>query len=201
MASNILRENENALLDKAILFAVEHHAGALRKGSKLPYIVHPLETMQILYSMKAGVPLMIAGVLHDTVEDTDATIEEIITLFGPEIGSLVEAHTEDKSLSWLERKQHTINELAAAPHSVKMLVMADKVSNLRSIAADLLTIGDGFWAKFNAPKEQQAWYYKNVTEALHDFRNHQETAAVYWEMVDLYKDIFCQSASKKAANT
>lgn len=201
MANNILHENENALLDKAILFAVEHHAGALRKGSKLPYIIHPLETMQILYSMKAGLPLMIAGVLHDTVEDTDATIDEIITLFGPEIGALVAAHTEDKSLSWHERKQHTIEKLETASVPVKMLIMADKVSNLRSLAADSREIGDEIWQKFNAPKEMQAWYYSEILNALRDFQNHKETAAVYWEMADLYKDVFYQPITKKAANT
>lgn len=183
-------KDENALLNKAILFAVEHHAGAVRKASPHPYIIHPLETMQILFSMKADMPLLIAGVLHDTVEDTDATIEEIIELFGPEIGRLVSSHTENKELSWAERKQHTITELKTASFQTKMLVLADKVSNLRSMLSDYREIGDELWNHFNAPKEKQAWYYSSIQDALYDLQDYPETEAVYWEMVGLYKDIF-----------
>ena len=183
-------KKENALLNKAIIFAAEHHAGAVRKISTRPYILHPLETMQILFSMNADMVLMTAGVLHDTVEDTDATIEEIIDLFGEEIGALVNAHSEDKSLTWSERKQHAIDELIDAPMNLKMLVMADKVSNLRSIASNCKTMGDKLWDSFNAPKDRQAWYYSSILNALHDLQNHPETEAVYREMVQLYNDIF-----------
>lgn len=192
-------KEEHALFNKAILFAVEHHAGAVRKASTHPYIIHPLETMQILFSMKAKTPLLIAGVLHDTVEDTDATIEEIYHLFGPEIGALVDSHTEDKTLSWEERKQHTINELTTASLQVKMLVMADKLSNLRSMVSDYKEIGDKLWDRFNAPKDKQAWYCRNILEALQDLQYYPETEAVYWEMVRLYNEIF--TSHKESQNT
>lgn len=181
---------DNSLLDKAIIFAVNHHAGTVRKVSTVPYILHPLETMQILYSMKAELPLLIAGVLHDTVEDTDATIEEITALFGAEIGALVNAHTENKMLCWEERKQHTVNELRTASPEIRMLIMADKLSNLRSIEADRQIIGDDIWKNFNAPKEKQAWYYRSITDALSDFRDIPETARVYKELYDLCHKIF-----------
>lgn len=194
-------KKEHDLLNKAILFAVEHHAGAVRKASPYPYILHPLETMQILFSMKAPMPLLIAGVLHDTVEDTDAAIEEIFHLFGPEIGALVDSHTENKSLSWDERKQHTIDELTTAPMQIKMLVMADKVSNLRSMASDYQKMGDELWNRFNAPKEKQAWYYHNILNALHDLQYCPETKAIYQEMHRLYEDIFApHKANQKNLN-
>ncbi len=127
---------ENRLLNKAIHFATSRHAGQLRKGTHIPYILHPLETMNILRAMKADNHLLMAGVLHDTLEDTDATNDDIVNMFGTDVAALVGAHSEDKSKSWDERKAHAIEELAQASWRVKMLVMADKVSNLRSIAAD-----------------------------------------------------------------
>lgn len=182
--------NDNALFDQAILFAVEHHAGAVRKTSSHPYIIHPLETMQILYSMKADMPLLTAAVLHDTVEDTDATLDEIYQKFGDHIGALVESHTEDKRLSWTERKQHTIRMLPLASLEVKMMILADKVSNMRSIASDYKRLGEVFWESFNAPKEKQKWYYGEMCRALESLAEVPQCAKVYHEMTELYKEIF-----------
>lgn len=177
-------------LEEAICFATKRHAGQVRKGSDIPYITHPLETMNILNAMKADTELLIAGVLHDTVEDTDTTPEEIRELFGEDVAALVAAHTEDKSKSWMERKQHTIDELQTAPLRVKMLIMADKVSNLRSMYADYKLIGDKLWKRFNAPKEKQAWYYSGVQDALYEMQDYIETEQIYQEMVGLFKDLF-----------
>lgn len=181
---------DNALFDQAILFAVTHHAGTVRKTSSFPYIIHPLETMQILYSMKADIPLLTAAVLHDTVEDTDATLEDIYQKFGDHIGSLVEAHTEDKRLTWMERKQHTIHTLPHASLEIKMLILADKVSNLRSIASDYKRLGEIFWNSFNAPKEKQKWYYTHICEALCELKDNPQTSVVYEEMNKLCNEIF-----------
>ncbi len=149
-------ENNNRL-SEAIIFATERHRGQFRKGTSTPYIVHPMETFQILYSMRADTNLLIAGVLHDTVEDTDTTLDEIIEKFGDDVADLVASNSEDKSKTWQERKEHTIKELANADIRVKMLIMADKVANIRSIAADYANIGNKLWKRFNAPKEKQAW--------------------------------------------
>lgn len=177
-------------LNEAIKFAVDHHAGQFRKATVRPYIGHPLEAMLLLQSMDADIDLQIAGVLHDTIEDTDATAEEIRALFGEDVTRLVTAHSEDKSLSWTERKTHAIEELAASDKRLKMLVMADKVSNLRSMAADHRRIGDALWNRFNAPYDRQAWYYGGIQDALFDMQSDPACAAVYWEMVSLYKDLF-----------
>lgn len=182
--------NDNALFEQAILFAVEHHAGAVRKTSFHPYIIHPLETMQILYSMQADIHLLTAAVLHDTVEDTDATLDEIYQKFGEIIGALVEAHTEDKRLSWMERKQHTLEMLPHASSDVQMMILADKVSNMRSIANDYQRLGEVFWESFNAPKEKQKWYYGEMCRVLEVLRDHPQSKKVYLEMTELYKEIF-----------
>mgnify|MGYP001064948096 CR=1 FL=1 len=133
---------DNARLDQAILFATERHAGQLRKGTALPYILHPLETMQILSNMQADINLQIAGLLHDTIEDTDTTAAEIAALFGDDVAALVNHHSEDKSKSWLERKTQALTALQTADDRLKMLVLADKLSNLRSIARETT----GRWA-------------------------------------------------------
>ena len=72
-----MKENTVEDLNRAIIFATERHAGQVRKGTDTPYIVHPLETMLILSNMQADLNVQIAGLLHDTVEDTDTTLEEI----------------------------------------------------------------------------------------------------------------------------
>ena len=181
---------ENSLLHEAVHYAVQKHAGQYRKGTVMPYIGHPLETMQILNSMGAGIPLQIAGVLHDTLEDTTADEAELELLFGQDICRMVKMHSEDKSKSWEERKQTAIEELKEADKEFQMLVMADKVSNLRSMLRDYAAESEALWERFNRPKEKQAWYYSKIQDALCDMQNYPDTAPVYWEIVGLYKDIF-----------
>ncbi len=178
------------ILNKAIVFATEKHAEQTRKSTDIPYILHPLEVVQILYSMRADINLIVAGVLHDTVEDTDTTLDEIKKLFGEDVAQLVASNSEDKSKSWDERKQHTIDEIAKADKRVHMLILADKLSNQRSIAIDYAKIGDEAWKRFNAPKEKQAWYYGGIQDALYDLQFDDDCKKAYWELVDTYKDVF-----------
>ena len=131
-------QRDNARLNQAILFATERHAGQLRKGTTLHYILHPLETLQILTEMQADIDLQIAGVLHDTIEDTETTAEELTALFGDDVSMLVNHHSEDKSKSWAERKTTAIIAAKQADERIKMLILADKLSNLRAIARDTL---------------------------------------------------------------
>lgn len=177
-------------LHDAIVFATKAHKGQVRKGTDIDYICHPLEVLQILTSMQADIDLQIAGVLHDTVEDTDVTLDEIRERFGEEVANLVGHHSEDKSRTWEERKTAAIEELKEADFRLKMLVMADKVSNQRSILADYREQGEAVWERFNAPKEKQAWYYSGIQDALAEMQNSNYTAEVYWELVRTYKDIF-----------
>ena len=95
-------------LQDAIRFALDKHAHQFRKGTDRPYILHPLEVMLLLSAMNADTDLLMAGVLHDTVEDTDATLPELEARFGPGVAGLVGAHTDDKSLPWQERKAKAV---------------------------------------------------------------------------------------------
>ncbi len=181
---------DNARLNQAIYFATERHAGQCRKGTNLPYIVHPMESMALLASMNADTELLIAGVLHDTVEDTDTTIDEIRVLFGAEVAKLVGAHSEDKSKSWEERKEKEYQDTYCAPPRLKKLVLADKLANLRSIYKDYRDLGDELWNRFNAGAKKQAWYYGKMVDALYGTQFDADTEYFYWEMLGLYKDVF-----------
>jgi (p)ppGpp synthase/HD superfamily hydrolase len=113
--------------------------------------------------------IVIAGLLHDTLEDTDTTEEEISALFGPEVLRLVQGASEpDKSLSWEERKQHTLEYLKAADLDIRQLTCADKLHNLRTILRDFEEQGAEIWNKFNRGYEQQKWYYTNLVLSLGD---------------------------------
>lgn len=177
-------------LNEAIRYATEKHAGQKRKGTDIPYIVHPLETMITLSAMNANNQLLIAGVLHDVVEDTDATIKEISELFGTDVAALVDAHSEDKSKTWKERKETDIRKTKEGSRSLKMLVMADKVSNLRSLYRDFMHLKEQVWTRFHAPENMQAWYYSEMIDALDDMQSDADTADAYGEMVSLFQDVF-----------
>ncbi len=181
---------KNQLIDQAITFATSRHAGQIRKGSCHPYILHPLETMLILFHMNADDNLLIAGILHDTVEDTPTTLEEIRECFGRDVSLLVAFHTEDKSRSWTERKSSAIASLAEAGNREMMLILADKVSNLRSSVSDYQEVGERFWDKFNAPKEDQKWYYMQMLEALKPMESHPKASIYYKEMKDMLSFLF-----------
>ena len=178
-------------LNQAIIYATEKHSKQLRKGTNLPYIVHPMEVLNILARMNAHEALLMAGVLHDTVEDTDATIEEIAALFGEETAALVDAHTEkNKHLPWWERKLISIEHLRIAPRDVKLLILADKLSNMRSMAADFARIGDKLWERFHADKVMQSRYYSMSIDALEDMSADPDAKWAYWELNTLYKEVF-----------
>lgn len=148
---------------RALRFAVDAHTGHYRKGTRVPYIVHPLGAAQSLIEIGAPEPVVIAALLHDTVEDTPTTHEDIEREFGPEVARLVRAASEpDKAWPWERRKQHAIDHLRDAPEDELLVGLADKLDNLRSIRRD----GEKAWAKFNRGREKQKWYYESIAEAL-----------------------------------
>ena len=184
------RDNSDGMLEDAIAYAAACHKGAVRKGTDRPYILHPVEALQILSSMGADRNLLIAGILHDVLEDTDATLRDITDRFGPDVAALVNSHTEDKRQIWYMRKLHTIHKLPAENIRSKMLTLADKLSNLRSLWRDYQTVGEALWSRFNAPKHMQAWYYSKVRDGLAELQEYPETADAYREMVRLYQALF-----------
>ena len=186
----VFRERPLNPVHEAMLFAEKAHRGQKRKGTDVDYITHPMEVYQILTSMQAGQELLIAGLLHDTVEDTDVDIDDIQFAFGDRVSTLAANHTENKRLSWRERKQRTIDTVKVADRDTRLLIMADKVSNLRSMLSDYSRVGEQLWERFNASKEEQSWYNSELQDALNDLQFDDAARLVYWEMVGLYKDLF-----------
>ncbi len=181
------------ILDRAIVFAVKAHANTERRGKGYPYIVHPLEAVEIVATMTPDQELLAAAALHDTVEDTEVTVEQLKAEFGERIASLVadesdvmpEGMTEEAS--WHQRKQAAINRLSKASHDAKMVALGDKLSNIRAIARDYDEIGDALWNRFhtNDPKEHE-WHYRGLADALREL----EDTVAYKEFESLINKVF-----------
>ena len=162
---------DTSLLDRAIIFAVRAHAGTERRGKGFPYIVHPMEAMEIVSTMTADQELLAAAALHDTVEDTDVTLEQLREEFGDRVADIVAAETDrfDENLDWHARKQASLDRLRAASREVKMVALGDKLSNMRAIARDFAAKGDAFWSIFHASDPaEHAWRYRALADALRE---------------------------------
>ena len=184
---------DTSLLDRAIIFAVKAHAGTERRGKGFPYIVHPMEAMEIVASITPDQELLAAAALHDTVEDTDVTIEQIREEFGPRIASLVETESDvvpagvSEEDSWTARKKAGLDRLQHASRDAKIVAMGDKLSNMRAIARDYAVKGDDLWNLFHLkdPKAH-AWRYRALAEALREL----EDTFAFKEFEQLINQVF-----------
>ena len=166
---------DTSLLDRAIRFAVEAHAGTERRGKGFPYIVHPMEAMAIVSTMTADQELLAAAALHDTVEDTDVTVEDLRSAFGARIASLVADESDaftagvSEADSWHDRKQAAIDRLACASREAKMVALGDKLSNMRAIARDYAVQGDALWNLFHVKdRRSHEWHYRGLADSLRE---------------------------------
>lgn len=155
------------LLDRALETAAIAHRSQTRKATGVPYLVHPYAVGMLLLEARCPTEVVIAGILHDVIEDTAVTLAQLRRDFGDEIAEIVAQCSEpDKSWSWEKRKQHTIDFLPNAPVPVKLVMAADKLHNVRSIVEEHQKIGEAVWQRFNRGRDQQAWYYRGVTNSL-----------------------------------
>lgn len=156
------------LKEKAKLFAINAHMGQIRKSEPdKPMIIHPISVGMLLEEYGYDEPVVAAGYLHDVVEDTKYTIEDIENEFGAEIANLIMGASEpDKSLSWEERKRHTIKETKKLPLRNKLVICADKINNLEDLMLKFQKSGKRDFSAFKRGEEQQKWYYESVYESL-----------------------------------
>ena len=169
---------DTTLLDRAIIFAVNAHAGTERRGKGFPYIVHPMEAVEIVATMTSDQELLAAAALHDTVEDTDVTVEQIREEFGDRIASLVASESDtfqdgvSEEDSWHARKRAAIERLASASRDAKIVALGDKLSNMRAIARDYSVMGDSLWNIFHAkdPRDHE-WHYRGLADSLRDLED------------------------------
>ena len=186
------RHIDTDLLDRAIIFAVQAHKGVERKGKGFPYVVHPMEAVEIVATMTNDQHMLAAAALHDVIEDTDTTADDLRREFGERVALLVEAESDiqiegDRSESWHARKQAAIERLASASLDSKIVAMGDKLSNMRAIARDYAIQGDQLWNLFNVKDRQEhEWHYRGLADALSELRD----TFAYKEFEDLVNQVF-----------
>lgn len=157
-------------LEAALRFAAVAHRDQVRKSSDTPYVQHVVAVAWILDRAGFGETVQVAGLLHDVVEDTSVSIEDVAKAFGPEVARLVGFCTESKldaegrKRPWIDRKSDHVAALADAPVEARGIVLADKLHNLTSLAHDL-ALGVDAWSAFNADRDQVLRHHHAVVEA------------------------------------
>ena len=179
------------MIDRAMEVAAKAHQGQVRKGTDVPYIAHPFSVGLILARAGCTDEVIAAGILHDTVEDTPLTLGEIRDDFGDTVADIVEGVSEpDKSLPWEDRKRHTIDAIDGASLDVLLVLSADKLHNVRTIASEYRRSGDKVWGRFKKGREAQAWYYASIADCLSrrtDIMKYRHLVEAYTqEVTDLF---------------
>ncbi len=177
------------MINKAIRFASLIHSNQYRKGDNgIPYILHPLEAGIIVSQIKFDEDLICAGILHDSVEDAKVGYTTISNIFNEKIAKLIETQSEDKSKSWEDRKQHTIDFLSSVKdEDVKIVALGDKLSNIRAIYRDYQEKREELWERFTVKdKVKQGWYYHSLVNCLDGLSKYPE----YGEFKKLVYDVF-----------
>jgi (p)ppGpp synthase/HD superfamily hydrolase len=154
--------------EAALIFAIRLHADQTRKGTNIPYIAHLLGVASIVLEYGGNEDEAIAALLHDAIEDTNATRQEICDRFGEEVAAIVHGSTDtDKKPKpdWWPRKRAYIERIPNESKSVLLVSAADKLENARAILADYRRIGESLWDRFNGKKEGTLWYYRSLANA------------------------------------
>jgi len=167
------REINTDLFDRAAKFAIDAHHGTERRGKGSPYIIHAMEAAAIAASITNDPELLAAAMLHDVIEDTAVTEDEIRSEFGDRIADLVKGESDpvienaSEESSWKLRKEFVINRLKNQSLDAKIVAMGDKLSNMRAIARDFDRQGDELWNIFHAPNPAlHEWHYKGLADSL-----------------------------------
>jgi guanosine-3',5'-bis(diphosphate) 3'-pyrophosphohydrolase len=156
-------------LERALRWAAEGHRGQARRGSGVPYVQHVMAVAMILDRLGFAEDVVISGLLHDIVEDTEATLGQVEREFGASVAEVVRFCSEVKTDAegfkrpWMDRKRDHIEALAEAPVEALAVVLADKLHNLLSIQLDLDS-GSDVWATFHAGRVDVLWYYRTMIE-------------------------------------
>lgn len=187
------KKMDTSFLDKAINFAVKAHSGVERRGKAFPYIVHPMEAMAIVATITNDQELLAAAALHDVVEDTEYTVEDIRKEFGDRVAKIVDSESDlvvegkNESESWVERKQYAIDRLKKLDRDGKIVAIGDKLSNARAMLQDYEKLGEELWNKFHVtdPKLHK-WHYEGLRDSLSDLKG----TSAFEELDEITKKLF-----------
>ncbi|HEY7703290.1 MAG TPA: HD domain-containing protein [Acidimicrobiia bacterium] len=158
--------------DGALVFARQRHEGQTRKGTDIPYISHLMSTAALVLEAGGDEDQAIAGLLHDSLEDsahTKVTYHELVERFGERVARIVrdcsdqEPTPDEDKEAWRPRKERYIGQIGRAPLESQLVANADKLHNARSILADYRRLGEGLWTRFN-PESNQLWYYRTLAD-------------------------------------
>lgn len=158
-------------LERALRWGAVAHDGQFRKGEKTPYYEHVVGVALILDRLGFEEAVVIAGLLHDVVEDTETTLDQVRERFGDKVAETVAACSEIKTDAsgrkrpWIDRKRDHLEALSGASLEVRAVILADKLHNLLSIACDLEE-GRPVWSIFNAPRADVLWYYRATVDLV-----------------------------------
>lgn len=187
--------------EKAKQFAIKAHMGQVRKNEPdKPMIIHPLSVGKLLEDYGYDDEVIAAGYLHDVVEDTKYTNEDIEKEFGQNIANLVKGASEpDKKLSWEERKKHTIEETKTLSLKNKLVICADKINNLEDLMIKFQKTGERDFSLFKKGEELQKWYYTNIYKSL--INNEDENLPIFKRLKNVLDIVFNNNEDIYLKNT
>ncbi len=154
------------LTEKALRLAVVAHKEQVRKTDGSPYVVHPIMVGMMLKEYGFSEEVVAAGFVHDVIEDTPVTEEELRAELGNEVCDYVMAVSEDTDLPWEERKQQYVDAVVVASEGAKAVCIADKIHNAESLIDNHKTLGIAVWDVFSKDKEKKLWFEELVYEKV-----------------------------------
>lgn len=160
------------LYERVLTVAVGAHKEQVRKHDGSPYVIHPIMVARILERSGFGEEVQAAGLVHDVLEDTAMTEEDLRRLVSDEVVDIVTAVSEDKDLPWEERKEHYIASVVAAGESVWAVSVADKIHNAESLITHYEKVGPAVWQVFNRGKEKKVWFERTLLARLQTVWQH-----------------------------
>ncbi len=178
--------------ERALLFVTQRHADQVRKGTKVPYVSHLLSVAALVIEAGGDEDDAVAALLHDAVEDQKATLSEIGEMFGGPVADVVEQCSdtdEDPKPPWRARKEEFISRIPNLTAGARLVTVADKLHNVRSILVDYRAQGEIVWEKFNGGRAGTLWYYRAVTDALGDQNCSLQNCSLYDELVATVTDL------------
>ncbi len=183
---------EKQIIFDALEYAVKAHRGQVRKSTRFPLAFHLKEVAEILIKADCSDEIVAAGLLHDTLEDTNTAYESLVKIFGVRIATLVKGASEpNKNDTWENRKVHTIEYLKKSEIEVVLIAAADKLSNFGFTLEEYRRIGDEVWNRFNRNKEKQKWYMQSLAKLfLSRFDEKDPRTKIFKKVDEVVKKLF-----------
>lgn len=161
-----------SLIEKAFQFAEEKHRGHTRKGEDVPYLTHLVTVAVRLAQHEFSDAVIAAGLVHDAVEDTEATLEEVREVLGEEVAELVATVTYDESLSWEEKRVAYADAVRNGSEGAKAISIIDKIHNAESILISYEKEGAKVWDKFTKGKEVKIAFEESMLTVFEESWKH-----------------------------